>query len=99
MERCKISFGRWLNNVRFLRTKVDFVTKFFGVDEVNEIWLTFSDPQPKKPKKRLTSKLFIERYLEFLNINGVIHVKTDSDLLYDFTIEEIKLNNFKLFCW
>ena len=92
----KLALEDGLNNVRFLRTKVDFVTKFFGVDEVNEIWLTFSDPQPKKPKKRLTSKLFTERYLEFLNINGVIHVKTDSDLLYDFTIEEIKLNNFKL---
>ena len=92
----KFALEEGLNNVRFLRTKVDFVTKFFGVDEVNEIWLTFSDPQLKKPKKRLTSKLFTDRYLEFLNINGVIHVKTDSDLLYDFTIEEIKLNNFKL---
>ena len=85
-----------LDNVRFLRTKVDFVTKFFGVDEVNEIWLTFSDPQPKKPKKRLTSNLFIDRYLKFLKPNGVVHLKTDSDLLYDFTLEEIKSNGFEL---
>ena len=63
---------------------------------MNEIWLTFSDPQPKKPKKRLSSKLFTDRYQEFLKINGVIHLKTDSDLLYDFTLEEIKSNNFKL---
>jgi len=85
-----------LDNVRFLRTKVDFVTKFFGENEVDEIWLTFSDPQPKKPKKRLTSNLFIDRYLKFLKPNGVVHLKTDSDLLYDFTLEEIKSNGFEL---
>lgn len=92
----KAALDQGLNNVRFLRTKVDFITKFFGENEVNEIWLTFSDPQPKKPKKRLSSKLFTDRYQEFLKINGVIHLKTDSDLLYNFTLEEIKLNSFKL---
>jgi len=92
----KAALDQGLNNVRFLRTKVDFITKFFGENEVNEIWLTFSDPQPKKPKKRLSSKLFTDKYQEFLKINGVIHLKTDSDLLYDFTLEEIKSNNFKL---
>ena len=92
----KTAIEEGLNNVRFLRTKVDFVTKFFSENEVDEIWLTFSDPQPKKPKKRLSSKLFTDRYQEFLKINGVIHLKTDSDLLYDFTLEEIKSNNFKL---
>ena len=92
----KTALEEGLNNVRFLRTKVDFITKFFGENEVNEIWLTFSDPQPKKPKKRLSSKLFTDRYQEFLKINGTIHLKTDSELLYDFTLEEIKSNNFKL---
>ena len=92
----KAALEEGLKNVRFLRTKVDFITKFFDKNEVNEIWLTFSDPQPKKPKKRLSSKLFTDRYREFLKINGVIHLKTDSDLLYDFTLEEIKSNNFKL---
>ena len=92
----KAALDQGLNNVRFLRTKVDFITKFFGENEVNEIWLTFSDPQPKKPKKRLSSKLFTDRYQEFLKINGVIHLKTDSDLLYNFTLEEIKSNDFKL---
>jgi tRNA (guanine-N7-)-methyltransferase len=92
----KTAIEEGLNNVRFLRTKVDFVTKFFSENEVDEIWLTFSDPQPKKPKKRLSSKLFTDRYLEFLKINGTIHLKTDSELLYDFTLEEIKSNNFKL---
>ena len=85
-----------LNNVRFLRIKVDFIEKFFGKNEVNEIWLTFSDPQPKKSRKRLTSKLFIDRYKTFLKKNGTIHLKTDSDLLYDFTIEEINNSNYSL---
>ena len=92
----KVAFEQGLKNVRFLRTKVDFITKFFDKNEVNEIWLTFSDPQSKKPKKRLSSKLFTDRYQEFLKINGVIHLKTDSDLLYDFTLKEIKSNKFKL---
>jgi tRNA (guanine-N7-)-methyltransferase len=92
----KDALDEGLKNVRFLRTKVDFITKLFGENEVNEIWLTFSDPQPKKPKKRLSSKLFTDRYQEFLKINGTIHLKTDSELLYDFTLEEIKSNNFKL---
>ena len=92
----KAALDEGLNNVRFLRTKVDFITKFFGENEVNEIWLTFSDPQPKKPKKRLSSKLFTDRYQEFLKINGVIHLKTDSDLLYEYTLEQIEENSYTL---
>ena len=85
-----------LINVRFLRTKVDFIEKFFGPEEVDEIWLTFSDPQPKKPRKRLTSPLFINRYKTFLKKNGIIHLKTDSDLLYEYTLEQIKEQNFTI---
>lgn len=83
-----------INNVIFLRTKVDFITQFFGNNEVSEIWLTFSDPQPKKPRKRLTSPLFINRYKKILKDGGIIHLKTDSDLLYDYTLDEIKLNKY-----
>lgn len=78
-----------LNNVAFLRTKVDFINSFFNANEVDEIWLTFSDPQPNKPRKRLTSRHFIERYQEILNPNGFINLKTDSDLLFESTEEEI----------
>ena len=85
-----------LTNVRFLRTKVDFITKFFESGEVNEIWLTFSDPQPKKPRKRLTSPLFIERYKKILNQKGIIHLKTDSQLLYEYTLEQIQLHRYKI---
>jgi len=85
-----------ISNVMFLRTRIDFINNFFDTDEIDEIWLTFSDPQPKKPRKRLSSKLFIDRYRKFLKKNGKIHVKTDSDLLYNYTLDEIKENKYKL---
>lgn len=85
-----------LNNVGFLRTRIDFVESLFGPDEVDEIWLTFSDPQPQKPKKRLSSSLFINRYRSFLKPGGTIHMKTDNDLLFDFTMEEIELHGYTI---
>ena len=81
-----------MSNVAFLRTKIDFITDCFSENEIDEIWLTFSDPQPKKPNKRLSSKSFIARYQKFLKKDGIIHMKTDSDLLFEFTEEEIKEN-------
>lgn len=83
-----------LDNIFFLRTKIDFIEHFFEKDEVDEIWLTFSDPQPKKPRKRLTSKLFIDRYRKILKPKGIIHLKTDSDILFESTEEQIKLHNY-----
>lgn len=92
----KIAIDEKLLNVRFLRTKIDFINKFFAKNEIDEIWLTFSDPQPKKPRKRLTSELFINRYRLVLKNKGVIHLKTDSDLLYQYTKEEIFNHNYYL---
>ncbi len=83
-----------IENAGFIRTKVDFIDQYFGKDEVAEIWLTFSDPQPKRPRKRLTSPLFIARYRQFLKPNGVINVKTDSDLLFEYTLEQIEEHNY-----
>ena len=85
-----------LNNVGFLRTRIDFVESLFGPNEVDEIWLTFSDPQPQKPKKRLSSSLFINRYRTFLKPGGMIHMKTDNDLLFDFTMEEIEQHGYTI---
>ena len=90
----KDSLEKGLKNAAFLRTKVDFITKSFEPQEVDEIWLTFSDPQRKKPNKRLTSKVFIERYRQILKLGGVVHLKTDSDILFEFTEQEIKTNNY-----
>jgi tRNA (guanine-N7-)-methyltransferase len=78
-----------LANVGFLRTHVDHILRCFSAHEVDEIWLTFSDPQIGKARKRLTSPLFLDRYRKILKPGGVIHLKTDSTLLYEYTLEQI----------
>lgn len=85
-----------IKNVAFLRTRIDYATYFFDKNEVDEIWLTFSDPQKKRPRKRLTSKIFIDRYKQFLKPGGIIHLKTDSSLLFASTLEQIELQNYEL---
>ena len=74
-----------LTNVAFLRTRIEFIEAFFGPGEVSEIWLTFSDPQLKSENSRLTSPLFLERYRKFLKPGGVIHLKTDSRFLHEYS--------------
>ncbi|MBP7357810.1 MAG: tRNA (guanosine(46)-N7)-methyltransferase TrmB [Prevotella sp.] len=74
-----------LTNVAFLRTNIEIIERFFGKDEVQEIWLTFSDPQMKNAHKRLTSTFFMDRYRNFLVDNGIIHLKTDSNFLFTYT--------------
>jgi tRNA (guanine-N7-)-methyltransferase len=85
----KAAKERGLDNVGFLRTHIDHILQCFGTHEVDEIWLTFSDPQIGKARKRLTSPLFLARYKEILKPDGVIHLKTDSPLLYEYTLEQI----------
>ena len=74
-----------IKNVAFLRTNIEIIDRFFDKDEVQEIWLTFSDPQMKNPRKRLTSTFFMERYRRFLVDGGTIHLKTDSNFLFTYT--------------
>ena len=76
-----------LSNVAFLRIQIDRINEYFGVNEVNEIWITFPDPQLRtgKAKKRLTHPKFLRLYKEFLAPAGYIHLKTDSPHLYRFT--------------
>ena len=85
-----------LKNVAFLRTNIEIIDRFFGPDEVQEIWLTFSDPQMKNPHKRLTSTFFMERYRHFLTDNGIIHLKTDSNFLFTYTSYMVDGNNLPL---
>ena len=79
-----------LGNVAFLRTRIEFIDSIFAQCEVSEIWLTFSDPQPNKPRKRLSSPLFLERYSHILKEEGIIHLKTDSQLLHEYTVETVQ---------
>jgi tRNA (guanine-N7-)-methyltransferase len=85
-----------LNNVGFLRTNIELIDRFFGVDEVSEIWLTFPDPQMKKTRKRLTSTRFVELYRHFLKPGGIVHLKTDSNFQYQYTLEMAKVNGFEI---
>ena len=85
-----------MHNVAFLRTNIEMLNCFFAPDEVDEIWITFPDPQMKKATKRLTSTYFMQRYVRFLRPNGYIHLKTDSPFLYTYTKEMIKLNHLPL---
>lgn len=82
-----------LPNVAFLRTNIEIIDRFFDKDEVQEIWLTFSDPQMKNPRKRLTSTFFMERYRRFLIDGGLIHLKTDSNFLFTYTKFMVEKNN------
>ena len=87
------SLREGMKNVAFLRTNIEIIDRFFGANEVSEIWLTFSDPQMKKPTKRLTSSYFLERYRRFLKDGGLVHVKSDSNFLYTYTKYLIETNS------
>ena len=83
-----------LTNVAFLRTNIEIIAAFFAKDEVDEIWITFCDPQMKKATKRLTSTYFMQRYQQFVRPDGLIHLKTDSPFLYTYTSEMLRLNAY-----
>lgn len=85
-----------MSNVGFLRTNIEMIAQFFAPGEVNEIWLTFPDPQMKKTRKRLTSTRFIELYRKLLALDGIVHLKTDSNFQYTYTLEMVKANNFEI---
>ncbi len=84
-----------LKNAAFVRLRIDFILSIFEENEVDEIWLTFSDPQKEKPRKRLTSKMFMDRFRKILKPDGLIHLKTDSDILFESTEEQIAEHNYK----
>ncbi len=79
-------------NVAFLRIQIENLLDYFSESEVSEIWITFPDPQPQisREKKRLTAVRFLAMYKNIIQKAGPIHLKTDSDLLYNFTISKIE---------
>ncbi len=86
---CKTSNEENMGNVAFIRSHIQMITRYFEKGEVNEIWITFPDPQLKKPNKRLTAERFLKLYAEVLAPQGLVHLKTDSAELYDFTLNEV----------
>lgn len=83
-----------MRNVAFLRTNIELLENFFTAGEIDEIWITFCDPQMKKASKRLTSTFFMARYQNIMKPDGLIHLKTDSPFLYTYTREMLRLNNY-----
>jgi tRNA (guanine-N7-)-methyltransferase len=87
-----------ITNVVFLRLQIQFILDFFEKDEVDEIWITFPDPRPRDrdEKKRLTNPFFLEKYQHILKSNGKLHLKTDSESLFDYSLETIPNQKFKI---
>jgi tRNA (guanine-N7-)-methyltransferase len=84
----KAALDEKLTNVRFLRTHIDHITEFFDTNEVDEIWITFADPQPHKPRKRLSSYKFLNLYRQIAGERTLVNIKTDSDLFYESSLEQ-----------
>lgn len=84
----KVALEQGLSNAAFLRTQIEQLDQYFENGEVDEIWITFPDPQLRnsKAKKRLTHPRFLRLYNNIIRPGGLIHLKTDSPQLYDFTL-------------
>ncbi|WP_159636990.1 tRNA (guanosine(46)-N7)-methyltransferase TrmB [Sphingobacterium composti Ten et al. 2007 non Yoo et al. 2007] len=96
----KTALEEGIKNVGFLRIQIETILEHFDENEVTEIWITFPDPQPQdsREKKRLTNPNFLERYKFILKDNGIMHLKTDNDGFYAYTLEQIEamdLTKFK----
>lgn len=89
----KSSLDQKMGNVAFIRTNIEMIANFFNSSEISEIWLTFPDPQMKKVTKRLTATNFMRIYQQILVDNGIIHLKTDSNFMFNYTEEMVKVNN------
>lgn len=87
-----------VNNVGFLRIQIETILDYFGEGEVDEIWITFPDPQPQlsREKKRLTSPRFLGKYKQMLKPGGCVNLKTDNDGLYAYTVEKLEEHHLKL---
>lgn len=88
-----------LKNVIFLRIDVENIIDIFGENETSEIWITFPDPYPKQGKalKRLTSPRLLNIYRKILELNGAIHLKTDDDDLFNYTLKAINAEDCSIY--
>ena len=84
-----------LSNVAFLRTGIQYLDEFFEPEEIDELWLVHPDPQPrdKEEKRRLTNQKFLNSYKIYLKNEGIFHLKTDSEFLFNYSLEVIKADS------
>jgi len=87
----KTALEEKVDNVAFLRIQIEEILSYFSEDEISEIWITFPDPQPQagREKKRLTFDKFLEKYTVVLKKDGLMHLKTDNDGLYEYTLDKL----------
>lgn len=95
---CKIALDESLANVAFIRTRVHLLEYFFAENEVDEIWITFPDPQPQKSRirKRLTFPRYLALYQKLLIPGGLVHLKTDNNTLFKYTQHVLKEENHEV---
>jgi len=84
----KTALDTKLTNVAFLRTQIELIDMCFEENEIHQIWITFPDPQVKfkRTKHRLTNPDFLKKYQKILIANGIVHLKTDSEFLFGYTL-------------
>ncbi len=84
-----------LKNVAFLRTRIEFIDQFFAKDEVDQLWITFADPfiKERKENRRLSAKGFLDRYANILKKDGLLNIKTDSPILYYYSLDTLSDHN------
>ena len=92
------TYQKQLPNVAFLRTRIEFIKSFFAPGEVDEIWITFPDPQLKRnrEKKRLPGPVFMNLYRSIMKDGGTVHLKTDCRELYEYTLSLVRKNSLDL---
>lgn len=94
----KTALEEGVSNVGFLRIQIETILDYFAPGEVDEIWITFPDPQPQisREKKRLTSPRFLDKYKLLLKPGGFINLKTDNDGFHAYTAEKIEATSLNL---
>ena len=87
-----------IKNVGFLRIQIQNLLEYFAENEIDEIWLTFPDPQAQSPleRKRLTNPQFLEKYKTVTKTDGIMHLKTDNDGFYEYTLEKVSELSFEI---
>ena len=95
---CKTALEEELKNIVFIRTTIELIEHYFSEGEVEEIWITFPDPHPKTPRtrKRLIYPRFLEMYRNILAKGGIIHFKTDNQMLFDYTYDLLRELNLEI---